>query len=273
MTADYQARFSGIQRLYGTGGMQRLRSAHICVIGVGGVGSWTAEALARSGIGALTLIDMDEVCVSNVNRQLPAITETVGQSKVQVLRARIRGINPESIVTPVEEFFTSSNADQLLIPDFTCVVDAIDSRANKSLLIARCRARNLPVITLGGAGGRRDPTRVKIADLAYASHDRLLRSVRKALRTEYQFPSEATVPFGIPAVFSSELPATPQPEGEACGEPGNPGELRLNCDTGFGSATFVTGAFGFAAAAHVVNAIASPSISRHPARPRHLSEP
>jgi len=256
MTADYQARFSGIQRLYGTDAVERLRSAHVCVIGVGGVGSWTAEALARSGIGGLTLIDMDEVCVSNVNRQLPAITETVGQSKVQVLRNRIRGINPESTVNPVEEFFTSANADQLLTSDFTYVVDAIDSLANKSLLLARCRAMNLPVITLGGAGGRRSPTKVKIADLALASHDRLLRSLRKVLRSDYQFSSNATVPFGIPAVFSSELPTFPRPDGTV-GCDSSPGELRLNCNTGFGSATFVTGAFGFIAAGHVVNEIAS----------------
>jgi tRNA A37 threonylcarbamoyladenosine dehydratase len=267
MTADYQARFGGIERLYSPEGLKRLRTAHVCVIGVGGVGSWTAEALARSGIGALTLIDMDEVCVSNVNRQLPAITETVGQSKVQVLTDRIRGINPECIASPVEEFFTSVNADQLLLNDFTYVVDAIDSLANKALLIARCRALHLPIITLGGAGGRRDPTKVKIADLAFASHDRLLRSVRKILRTEYDFPADATVPFGIPSVFSSELPVFPQPDGTVCAAHTASGELRLNCNTGFGSATFVTGAFGFVAAAHVVNQIAS-ATPRPPAKPQ-----
>src|SRR5437868_4228369 len=127
MTSDYQARFSGIQRLFGADAMERLRSAHVCVIGVGGVGSWTAEALARSGIGALTLIDMDEVCVSNVNRQLPATTETVGRTKVEVLSDRIRSINSESIVKPIEEFFTSVNANELLMSNFTYVVDAIDS--------------------------------------------------------------------------------------------------------------------------------------------------
>src|SRR5262249_45557702 len=160
-------------------------TSHVCVIGVGGVGSWTAEALARSGIGELTLIDLDEVCVSNINRQLPALTATVGRPKVQVLKERIIEINPDCTVQAIEEFFTQSSSDRLLAAKYNYVVDAIDSLANKCLLIARCRDLKIPAITAGGAAGRRDPTAIKITDLAFASHDRLLRSVKKVLRTEY----------------------------------------------------------------------------------------
>ena len=257
MSTDFDTRFGGVQRLYGAEGLKRLRSAHVCVIGVGGVGSWTAEALARSGIGTLTLIDMDEVCVSNINRQLPALTETVGQPKVQVLKHRIRSINPECTVKAIEEFFTSVNAERLLSTEFTYIIDAIDSLANKALLVARCRALNLSVITLGGAGGRRDPTKIKLADLAFASHDPLLRSVRKLLRTDYRFPADLSTPFGIPSVFTSEPPVFPQPDGTVCPQRNASAELRMNCNSGFGSATFVTGTFGFIAAAHVVNEVAS----------------
>jgi tRNA threonylcarbamoyladenosine dehydratase len=254
-SSDYDIRFSGIQRLYGAEGLAALRYADVCVVGVGGVGSWTAEALARSGIGALTLIDLDEVCLSNVNRQLPALTAEVGQAKVEVLKRRIAGINPECRVEAIAEFFAPSSADRLLGVPFTYVIDAIDTVSNKCLLLARCRAQNLPVITLAGAGGRRDPTAIKVDDLAFAAHDRLLRAVRKKLRAEYAFPATNGVPFGIPSVFSTERPVFPQPDGTVC-ERLPPGEdPRINCNSGYGSATFVTGAFGFAAAAVVVKEI------------------
>jgi tRNA A37 threonylcarbamoyladenosine dehydratase len=255
---DYHERFGGIARLTGSAGLGRLRAAHVCVIGLGGVGSWTAEALARSGIGAFTLIDLDEICVSNINRQLPALTQTIGQSKIQVLAERLRGINPECKVACIEEFFTSANADRLLAKEYDYVVDAIDSLTNKCLLIARCRESNIPIITAGGAGGRRNPTRIKVADLAFASHDRLLSSVRKILRSDYRFPSDHQIPFAVPCVFSSERPAFPQADGAVCPErAGERTERRINCNSGYGSATFVTGTFGFVAAAHVVAQIAA----------------
>src|SRR5688572_26618125 len=165
--SDYNQRFSGIARLYGTDGAARLRSAHVAIIGVGGVGSWSVEALARSGIGALTLIDLDEVCVSNVNRQLPALTSEIGKAKVHVLRERILGINPECRVTVIEEFFTSKNAADLLAIPYTAVLDAIDDATNKSLLLAESWRRRIPTVTVGAAGGRRDPTSIRIADLAF----------------------------------------------------------------------------------------------------------
>ena len=252
---DYNARFNGITRLFGVEAAARLRRAHVCVVGVGGVGSWAVEALARTGFGALTLVDLDEVCVSNVNRQLPALTREIGKAKVQVLRERARQINPECNVIAVEEFFTATNAAELLAEPFDCVLDGIDHAGNKALLLAECRQRDIPVITVGGAGGRKDPTAIRVADLAFTSHDRLLQSVRKKLRTEYQFSAQARTPFGIPAVYSVELPVFPQPDGTVCATRGESFDPRMNCNSGYGSVTFVTGAFGFAASAEVVRLI------------------
>lgn len=261
---DYLARFSGLARLFSAAGLERLRAAHVCVVGVGGVGSWAVEALARSGVGRLTLVDLDEVCVSNVNRQLPALDGHIGRPKVEVLAERVRAINPEIDIEPLAQFFTASTADQFLAPRYDAVVDAIDAVANKCLLIARCRELGMPLVSCGGAGGRRDPTRVRAADLAKATHDRLLGEVRRRLRKEFGFPPDGQ-PFGVACVFSSEAPVFPQPDGTVCAaraadQPG--AELRLNCDAGLGTATFVTGAFGFAAAAWVVERIARGGLPR-----------
>ncbi|MFA6544820.1 MAG: tRNA threonylcarbamoyladenosine dehydratase [Limisphaerales bacterium] len=248
-------RFGGIARLVGAAGLQQLRAAHVCVVGIGGVGSWTVEALARSGIGALTLIDLDEVCVTNVNRQLHALDGTVGRAKVEVMAERVRLINPECRVTPVAEFFTEQSAQRLLAPRFDCVVDAIDAVANKCRLLSLCDARKLPVIACGAAGGRLDATAVRVADLADVTHDRLLAEVRKRLRKEHGFPPTGKR-LGIACVFSPEAPVAPAPAdcASAVGEPESP---RLNCEWGYGSATFVTGTFGFAAAGWVVRKIAA----------------
>jgi tRNA A37 threonylcarbamoyladenosine dehydratase len=228
----------------------RLRNAHVAVIGIGGVGSWAVEALARSGIGTLTLIDFDEVCLSNINRQLPALTRTVGKTKVSVMKERVLEINPECTVNAVEEFFTAANSDALLRGGFDFVFDAIDSVPNKCLLLARCRDQQIPVITAGAAGGRSDPSAIRIADLASCTHDRLLQRVRKILRTDYGFSSVASS-FGIDAVFSPEPPMYPKADGTVCAAREG-GDMRLNCDSGFGTATFITGTFGFIAAAQIV---------------------
>jgi tRNA threonylcarbamoyladenosine dehydratase len=254
--SDFETRFGGIARLYGGVGLHKLRAAHVCVVGIGGVGTWAAEALARSGMGALTLVDLDEVCASNINRQLHALTETVGRAKVEVMAERIRAINPDCRVTAEPRFFNEQTAAELLAPKFDYVLDAIDSVTNKVLLLAECRKRNVPVVACGGAGGRRDSTQVRTADLAKVSHDRLLAEVRKKLRKEFQFPADGSA-MGVECVFSAETPVFPQPDGTVCEnrvvtEDGT----RLNCNGGLGSATFVTGAFGFAAAGIVVRRIA-----------------
>jgi len=255
METDFEFRFGGIGRLFGASGLARLRAAHVCVVGVGGVGSWAVEALARSGVGALTLVDPDDVCISNTNRQLPALEGGFGQSKVEVLAGRTRAINPECRVTAIQEFFAESSAEAILAPGFGYVLDAIDSPSKKCLLIVQCQARGIPVFVTGGAGGRRDPTAVRVTDLAKASHDRLLAELRSQLRHSQGFRGEGKR-FGIDCVYSPEPVVFPARDGGVCDrrEPGS--DLRLNCESGLGTASFVTGAFGFAAAGHIVRALA-----------------
>jgi tRNA threonylcarbamoyladenosine dehydratase len=255
-TQQYEARFSGIQRLFGSKGQERLRQAHVCVIGLGGVGSWAVEALARSGIGALTLVDLDDVCVSNVNRQLHALDGELGKPKVEVLARRVQAINPSCAVHPVQAFFLKSNAHDILQVPFDYVLDAIDSPARKCLLIALCRERAIPVITTGASAGRRDPTAVEVVDLAFSTHDRLLQEVRKKLRTRHGFP-RGDRPFGVECVVSREPVVYPSKDGSVCtAAPTEAADLRLDCESGFGTAAFVTGTFGLVAASRIVRSIA-----------------
>jgi tRNA A37 threonylcarbamoyladenosine dehydratase len=254
---NFETRFGGIARLYGKAGLQKLRAAQVCVIGIGGVGTWVVEALARSGVGALTLVDLDEICVTNINRQLHALTSTVGRAKVEAMAERVRAINPDCRVICEHKFFNAQTAAELLAPEFNFVCDAIDSVSNKVLLLARCREKNLRVVAAGGAGGRRDATLVRVADLARVSHDRLLAEVRKKLRREFGFSADGS-PMNIDCVFSAETPVFAQPDGTVCEtrtetEDGS----RLNCNGGLGSVTHVTGAFGFAAAGLIVRKIAA----------------
>jgi len=253
--SDYETRFSGLARLYGTPALLRLRNAHVGVVGLGGVGSWAVEALARSGIGALTLVDLDEVCVSNVNRQLHAFDSAVGRAKAEVMAERIRAINPECRVVPLPVYFTESNADEILASDFDYIVDAIDAVPHKCRLIVGCRERNIPLVVCGAAGGRRDATAIRIADLTKVTHDRLLSEVRRQLRRAHGW-SDNWGEFRVDCVFSAESPMFPQPDGTVCGKRAASSDLRLNCDSGFGTASFVTGAFGLAAAGQVVSRIA-----------------
>lgn len=253
---DFDTRFGGIARLYGQSGLEKLRAAHVCVIGIGGVGAWAAEALARSGIGALTLVDLDEICVTNINRQLHALTETVGRTKVEAMAERVRSINPDCRVTAEQKFFNEQSAAELLAPKYDFIVDAIDDVTNKVLLLVRCRENKIPVIMSGGAGGRRELTSVRLGDLSQASHDKLLAEVRRRLRTEHGFPAGQSA-MDLPCVYSIERTVYPQADGSVC-EMRSAAEdgTKLNCNGGLGSATFVTGAFGFAAAGFIVRKIA-----------------
>jgi tRNA A37 threonylcarbamoyladenosine dehydratase len=257
--SDYEARFSAIGRLYGVGGLARIRRARVCIIGLGGVGSWVVEALARSGIGGMTLVDMDEVCLSNVNRQIHAMDGTVGQSKASALADRVKRIAPECELTLEEVFFTESTMERLLEPQYAYIVDAIDATKHKCLLIAEARRRKLNLITCGGAGGCIDPGRIKIQDLSRTINDPLLLQVRKRLRREYGFPKQSRQKFKIDCVYSDELPVFPQADGSVSTEREAGADYRLNCDVGFGSATYVTGTVGFFLAAEVVRRIAIPS--------------
>ena len=253
---DFETRFGGIARLYGQSGLEKLRAAHVGVVGIGGVGAWAAEALARSGVGAITLVDLDEVCVTNINRQLHALTETVGRAKVAAMAERIRAINPDCRVTAEQKFFNAQTAEELLAPRFDFILDAIDDVTNKVLLLVRCREKHFPVVACGGAGGRRELTSVRVGDLSQASHDKLLAEVRRRLRQEHGFPAGQSA-MGVPCVYSVERTVYPQADGSVC-EMRSAAEdgTRLNCNGGLGSATFVTGAVGFAAAGFVVRKIA-----------------
>jgi tRNA A37 threonylcarbamoyladenosine dehydratase len=256
MTATgHSYRFGGIERLYGKSVLARLRSSHVCIIGIGGVGSWTVEALVRSGIGEVTFVDLDDVCISNVNRQLHAVDGEFGKPKVEVMAKRVRAINPECKIHPSHAFFTPNTADALLSSTYDVVVDAIDRPSLKCLLIAKSKERNLPIVTTGGAGGRRDPTAVQVADLAHTFRDDLLQEVRRGLRRHFGFPRQPH-PFGVDAVFSPEPRVFPAPDGTVCSQKPTSADLRLDCTTGYGTASFVTGTFGLTAAAVVVRKIA-----------------
>jgi tRNA A37 threonylcarbamoyladenosine dehydratase len=251
-------RFDRIGRLVGDSGMERLFGAHVAVVGLGGVGSFAVEALARSGIGRLTLVDFDRVCVTNSNRQLQAVHGTIGKTKAAVLAERVGLINPQASVEPMPVFYSAKTADGFFAekPDF--VVDAIDNVTAKCHLIAECRRRGVPVVTSLGAAGRIDPTKIAVVDLAETRIDRLADAVRRTLRQKYDFP--ATGVMGVPAVFSTEVAMEPAElhydgaEGFRCVCPGGKNDHH-SCEERrviYGTAAFVTGAFGLAAASVVV---------------------
>ncbi|HZW11707.1 MAG TPA: tRNA cyclic N6-threonylcarbamoyladenosine(37) synthase TcdA [Noviherbaspirillum sp.] len=254
---DFDRRFGGIARLYGAAALERFRKAHVCVIGVGGVGSWVVEALARSAIGNITMIDLDNVAESNINRQIQALTNTLGKAKVTALSERIAQINPYCRVTEVEDFITPDNLEEMIgARRFDYIIDAIDNVKAKTALIAYCREREIPLITIGGAGGQIDPTKIEIRDLSRTEQEPLLAKVRKRLRANHGFPRGTKNKFGIEAVFSTEplrFPVT----GEACALDTDPaGVTGLNC-AGFGSSMVVTANFGLVAAARVLQKLAA----------------
>jgi len=254
---DYQRRFGGIERLYGAGALLRAAAAHVVVVGIGGVGSWAAEALARSGVGRLTLIDLDHVAESNVNRQIHALQSTFGAAKVTAMRERIAAINPACVVKAVEEFIDETNV-ATLIPPCDAVIDAIDQVRAKAALIAWCRRAGICVVTTGGAGGRTDPTRIEVMDLSRTTQDALASKVRARLRKEYGFTRDPKKKFGVDCVFSPEQ--IRRPAAGSCAADGDTAEdaidpaAGLNC-AGYGSSVAVTASFGFAAAARVLAGI------------------
>lgn len=253
MSESYAARFGGVGRLFGENAMEKLQAAHVAIVGVGGVGSWTVEGLARSGVGALTLIDLDDVCVTNTNRQLPALEGNMGRPKVEALAERVRLINPECQITVVTDFLTAKNADRLLAPEFTIVVDAIDGTTNKADLIGACVRLRKRCVTVGGAGGKRDASQLRVGDLGEAWGDELLRMVRKKLRREHGFARGEGNRYGVRCVWSAENPVYPWADG-SCNTAPEPGShLKLDCASGFGTAVWLTGAMGLVAAQEAVN--------------------
>lgn len=251
---DFARRFGGIARLYGERALERFRAAHVCVIGVGGVGSWVVEALARSAVGRLTLIDLDNVAESNINRQIQALTATVGMPKIEALKQRIAQINPFCEVSLVEDFIDPDNIPALVAGQgFDYVVDAIDSVKPKAALIAWCSANKMPLVVVGGAGGQIDPTRVEIRDLARTEQEPLLKKVRKILRAQYGFARGEKQKYHIDAVFSMEPLRYPD-AGGACAVEAD-GITGLNC-AGFGSSMVVTATFGMVTAGQVLRRLA-----------------
>lgn len=254
MELDKQ-RFGGIERLYGGENASRLARAHVAVVGLGGVGSWAAEALVRSGIGTISLVDFDEICVTNTNRQIHAEITSIGLGKTTAMRKRILAINPACRVIEEETFFTPSSCEPLLSQGYDCVVDAIDDRKNKCLLLAECKRRKIPVVTTGGAGGRKDPSKIRIADITKSYNDSLMARVRKTLRGDYGFSRNRKRSWGIPCVFSPEAVVYPDKEGNICAVRPEGTELKLDCESGYGTASFVTGTFGFMAAAKAIELV------------------
>jgi tRNA A37 threonylcarbamoyladenosine dehydratase len=255
---DFDRRFGGIARLYGDAAFARFRLAHVCVIGVGGVGSWVVEALARSAIGQITMIDLDNLAESNINRQIHALTDTLGKAKVTALAERIAQINPFCRVNEIEDFVSADNLEQMIGScRYDYVIDAIDNVRAKADLIAYCRDKGVRLITIGGAGGQTDPTKIEIRDLCRTEQEPLLAKVRKRLRAEHGFPRGTKNKFGIDAVFSTEPLCFPQ-AGEACAldSDDKAGITGLNC-AGFGSAMVVTASFGLVAAAQVLRKLAA----------------
>ncbi len=245
--ADLERRFGGLRRLYGNAAYARIRAAHIGVVGVGGVGSWAAEALARSGVGALTLIDLDQISESNVNRQVQALGRTLGMAKVEALRERIADIHPGCAVEAIEEFVDETNWPMLLTRRADAVIDACDNVRAKAVLAAWARRTATPLVVVGAAGGKRAAERVEIGDLAEVTHDPMLAALRQRLRKLHDAPR--TGPFGVTCVFSRE-PVSAPANGEACEIDGS-----LNCH-GYGSSVAVTATFGMVAAARAIESAA-----------------
>lgn len=254
-TEYYASQFGGIARLYGEEAAEKIRQAHICVVGVGGVGSWSVEALARSGVGRITLIDHDEIAASNMNRQLHTLHSTIGQSKVAVLAKRVADINAECEVNSIEDLITLDTLEKYITTEFDVVIDAIDIIKFKAAMIHYCSRNKIPIITTGGAGGMVDPTRIEVVDLSRTTHDPLAAKVRSQLRRQHGFSRNPKRKFGIECVYSTEQPRYPKADGTVCHQKPGVSGLSLDCALGYGAATHVTATFGFVAASQAINRV------------------
>ncbi|ATG75425.1 sulfur acceptor protein CsdL [Zobellella denitrificans] len=262
---SFDERFGGIARLYGAEALARFAAARVCVIGIGGVGSWAAEALARSGIGGITLIDMDDICITNTNRQIHALSNRVGAEKTAAMAERIALINPDCEVRVVDDFIGPDNLEAHLLAGFDHVLDAIDSVRAKAALIAFCKRNKIPVITAGGAGGQIDPSQIQLADLSRTIQDPLAAKVRGELRRNYQFSKNPKRKFGVDCVFSTEQPRYPDGSGGICrSKQQSDGTMKMDCASGFGAATHITATFGFFMVGRVLAKLAAEAGSEKP---------
>lgn len=236
-TDDHERRFAGVARVYGDAALARFQHSHAVVVGLGGVGSWAVEALARNGIGELTLVDLDVLVASNVNRQLPALSSTFGRGKAEVLAERVRDINPRCRVRVVDDFLSRDNASDILTPQPDIILDCCDDAKAKLTLALHARRHRNVLVVCGAAGGKQDPTRLHMADLALTEQDPLLARLRKRLRKHHGYPIETGKAFGISCIYSDEPISTPP---DVCGS------ASLNC-SGYGSLVTVTASMGLLA--------------------------
>jgi tRNA A37 threonylcarbamoyladenosine dehydratase len=246
---DPARRFGGVARLYGPPALVALTRAHVCVVGIGGVGSWAAEALVRSGVGRITLIDLDHVAESNINRQAHALDATLGQAKVEAMRVRLQAINPDARIEAVEDFVTPDNVLELMC-GYDVVIDAIDNVRAKIAMVLACRRARIPLVMAGGAGGKTDPRCIRVDDLSRTEQDPLLSKVRKRLRSEHGFPRNPARRFDIEAVYSTQ----PLRQPVACDTDAGAGLYGLSC-AGYGSSMMVTASIGLFAAARALERV------------------
>ena len=253
--SDYEEKFGTLTRVYGEETCDALRDAHVCVIGIGGVGSWAVESLVRSGIGEITLVDGDAIARSNMNRQVHTLESSIGQYKVSAMQARIADINQDCRCHTIDQNINDDNLRDIIERGYDCVIDAIDSIKYKAAIVYCCKRNKIPVVMTGGAGGLTDPTKIEVADLTRTWNDPLAATVRSRLRHKYGYTRNTRRSFGIPCVFSSEQQRYP----DANGRPGfcKPGVagLTLDCSYGYGSVVSVTACFGFVAAAKAVELV------------------
>lgn len=262
-------RFGGVARLYGEKALDKFVNAHVAVIGIGGVGSWAVESLARSGIGHITKVDLDDVCVTNTNRQIHALNGNFGKQKTQAMAERVAAINPDCKVTKIDTFYSERNADELLADGFDCVIDSIDQIKEKAHLIASCKKRGIPIISCGGTGGKTDPTQIRVADFIDVTNDPMIGKVRTRLRTEYGFPRgtdnrKKMKNFDVEVIYSTQNAVYPQCDGTVSpiiDLSGPKNDMHLNCASGFGSITHMTATVGLFAAAKALEIIAQKDAS------------
>lgn len=251
--SDFEEKFGSLSRVYGDDQLQRIRDLNICIVGLGGVGSWAAEALARSGVGKLTLVDGDTISKSNINRQLHALDSNIGKSKAVVMYERISQINSECEVQVIEQFINEDNQRDILERGYDGVLDAIDSLKFKAAIIYNCKRNKVPVVTTGGAGGLTDPTMITINDLSSTWNDPLASALRLCLRQQHRFTRNPKNSFGVPCVYSTEQQRYTDKDGNPdYRKPGVAG-LSLDCFSGYGSSVMVTASFGLTAAAKIID--------------------
>lgn len=255
-TKSYQHRFSGLIRLYGTQACHQLLQSHVLIIGIGGVGSWIAEALARSGIGTITLMDLDEICVTNTNRQVHTTSHTIGQSKTAVMAKRLKDINPEIVVHCIDDFIDKNNIVEHIHSDYSLVCDAIDNAIDKTEVMAYCKKNQQLIITIGSSGGKKDPSKIAYDDLTKVTGDPMFLKIRNNLRRKHGFSRDTKKTFGIEAIYSPEPMIYPDNNGEtSTNKQSMSSGDKLDCGSGYGASTMITASFGLLAASRIIDAL------------------